>query len=214
MLHRCRIYTGTIVATIVVTLAAVSPAQAQRRNMGGLRPGHVSPARLLTVEAVQAELKLTDQQKEKATEINEALSAGRHELFAKVAKDSKERGAKTKELEKKAQGSIDELLDDSQNKRLRELLLQVNGASELTNKEMREALQITKEQQKKLATVRHANAKARKEALADFDGDRMAKSVELQREGDAKLLEVLTPAQRKQFEAMQGKKIALKLFET
>jgi Spy/CpxP family protein refolding chaperone len=92
--------------------------------------------------------------------------------------------------------------------------LQVNGTSELANKEVREVLQITKEQQKKLLAIRHENAKARKEALANFEGDRMAKSVELQRKGDTKLLEVLTPEQRKQFEAMQGEKIDLKLFAT
>ena len=40
----------------------------------------------------------------------------------------------------------------------------------------------------------------------------MAKILELQREADAKLLEVLTDEQRKQFEAMQGKKITIELF--
>jgi Spy/CpxP family protein refolding chaperone len=36
--------------------------------------------------------------------------------------------------------------------------------------------------------------------------------MKLQHEGDKKLLEVLTPEQRKQFTEMQGKKLELKLF--
>jgi len=212
MLQLSKFRIGIFLATMIVTVVAVPTAQAQRRNMGGLRPGNASPARLLPVESVQVELKLTDQQKEKAAEINEMLTAGRHELFATIKKDSKERGPKAAELERKAHAGIDELLDDAQEKRLKELLLQVNGASELSRKEIREALKITKEQQKKLAEIRRSNMKARQEALENYEGDRMQKSVELLQEADKKLLEVLTDEQRKQFESMKGKKITIELF--
>jgi DNA-binding MarR family transcriptional regulator len=189
-----------------------SSVMAQRRSMGGLRPGSVLPSRLLMMEEVQSELKLTDEQKSQAAEINEKLTVGRHDLFAKVTKESGERAGRVDELENQARESIAKLLDDAQEKRLQELLLQVNGASELRNQEVSAALKITKDQQKKLAEVRRENAKARQKALTNFDGDRMAKSLELQREADAKLLKVLTDDQRKQFEKMQGKKLAIQIF--
>jgi DNA-binding MarR family transcriptional regulator len=189
-------------------------AEAQRRAMGGLRPGNVSPARLLMVDEVQDELKLTDEQRSTAKEIIEKLTAGRQKLFAEIKKGDGKRASGVAKLEREAQSAIDELLNDQQMKRLDEIMLQVNGASQLARKEVRERLKVTEEQEKKLAEVRRRNAKARRDALANFEGDRMAKSVELQREADAKFLEVLTPEQRKQLEAMQGKKLEIKLFSS
>ncbi|MEX2310317.1 MAG: hypothetical protein WD738_22305 [Pirellulales bacterium] len=214
MLRSLQIQTSVCVGGLILALSMFQSAEAQRRDLGGMRPGNVSPPRLLTVDVVQAELNLTEAQKSKAAVINETLTFGRHELFAQVAKGTGKRAPRMAELEHQAQDSIEELLDDAQEKRLKELLLQVNGASELTKPEVRDALGITKEQRKKLADIRQVNAKARHEALANFDGDRLAKSLELQREADAKLLDVLTDEQRQQFDAMQGEKITLDVFST
>jgi hypothetical protein len=189
-------------------------AEAQRRAMGGLRPGNVSPARLLMLDEVQTDLKLSEEQKSKASEINERLTAGRHKLFAEIKKGDGKRSSKVAELEREAEATIKQLLNDEQRKRLDELMLQVNGASQLGRQEVRERLKITDDQKRKIAEVRKENAKIRHEALAGFDGDRMTKSIELQREADARLLDVLTPGQRKQFEAMQGKKLEIKLFSS
>jgi hypothetical protein len=194
------------------TFLLVAPAHAQQRARGGVRPGSVTSARLLAVDAVQTELKLTDEQKKKASGINETLTTGRRELFKKVAKDSRERTDKVAELDKNADTSVKELLSDEQEKRLAELLLQVNGSSELLKKDVADALQITEEQHKKLAEANRANAKARKAALENFEGDRQAKTAELKQEEDNKLLAVLTDEQKKKFDAMQGKKIAIKIF--
>ncbi len=210
-----RIYpvrTSVGVASLILALSMFSSAMAQRRSMGGLRPGSVLPSRLLMMEEVQTELKMTDEQKSQTAEINEKFTVGRHDLFAKVTKESGERAGRVDELEKQARESIAKLLDVAQEKRLKELLLQVNGAVELSNKEVSEALQITKDQQKKLAEIRRESAKTRQKALANFDGDRMAKSLDLHRKADAKLLRVLTDDQRKQFEKMQGKKLAIEIF--
>ena len=203
-------------ALVVLASATLimSPAHAQQRMRGGVRPGNVTSARLLAVGEVQTELKLADEQKTKASEINETLTTGRRELFKKVAKDSRERTEKVAELEKNADASVKELLNDEQEKRLGELLLQVNGASELLKKDVADALQITEEQQKKLVAANKANAKARKEVLEKFEGDRQSKTAELKTDEDKKLLVVLTDEQKKKFEQMQGKKIAIKLFSS
>ena len=205
-------FTRFALVVLASTVVFVAPAGAQQRMRGGVRVGSVTPARLLVVDTVQAELKLSDEQKKKVSEINETLTKGRRELFQKVAKESRERTEKVAELDKNADASVKELLSAEQEKRLGELLLQVNGASELLKKDVADALDITEDQHKKLAEANRANARSRKEALEKFEGDRQAKTAELKQDEDKQLLAVLTDEQKKKFEEMQGKKIAIKIF--
>jgi hypothetical protein len=202
-----------VFAGIILPLAVSSNAYAQRRDRGGLRPGEASLARLLTLKEVQTDLKLSDKQKAEAADINNTLTEERHKLFAEVSKESRERGKKLTELEEKTSAKVNKLLDDSQQKRLREILIQVNGASELLKKDIQRELGVTDEQREKLVTINRENAKARREALKNEEGDKTAKSVELQREADKKLLAVLTEKQREQFETLKGKKIEIELFK-
>jgi hypothetical protein len=196
-----------------VLLGLASSANAQRRGRGGLRPGEVSLARLLTVEPVQNELKLSEKQKAAAVEINNSLTEERHKLFKEVAKESHERGQKVAELEERTSSKVNKLLDQPQRNRLREILLQVNGAVELTRKDIQDELGITSEQRTKLVEISHDNAKSRRDALANYEGDKTAKMVELQREADKKLFDVLTDKQREQFEKLKGKKFPVDIFK-
>ena len=81
-------------------------------------------------------------------------------------------------------------------------------------KEVQEQLQITAEQRQKLIDVNHENSKSRHDALANFEGDKAAKTAELQRDAEKKLLAVLTEKQREQFEKLKGKKLQLDLTKT
>jgi hypothetical protein len=214
MVKRLRYLSVLVLSCAVFALGFASSADAQRRGRGGLRPGEVSLARLLTIEAVQKDLNLSEKQKATAAEINNALTEERHKLFAEVAKESHERGKKVAELEEKTSAKVKKLLDEPQQKRLREILIQVNGASELMKKEIQDEIRITAEQRQQLNDVNRANAKTRREALANYEGDKNAKMVELQREADKKLLAVLTEKQREQYQKLQGKKISIELFKT
>lgn len=205
-----------ITAAIALLLTTSNQSQAQGRARGGLRMGNVAPIQLLQVDEVQAELKLSAEQKEKANAAHEKFMTARRQVFAEVDKESGERGSKMKELKDKTAEELTNVLDEAQRKRLGEIRLQVNGAAELDNKEIAEQLKITPEQEKQLSEIRKANATARREALQALkeggEGSRSEKLSELQTAGDKKLLEVLTPEQRKQFEAMQGKKVKFELF--
>ena len=203
---------ATLAAGIALTICETS--QAQRRGRGGMRQGHVAEVFLLQLPEVQVELKLTDDQKAGATSALEKLAAGRSEVIANVPKEGGQRGPKIKELTKQAAASVDALLDDTQRKRLHELVIQVNGPSELENEEVQTALQLTDEQKQKITEVNRENAKTRRDTMDNFVGDRWEKSTELQKEANRKLLDVLTPEQQKQFEAMQGKKIEIDLYQT
>ena len=195
----------------VSLLICTSRAEAQRRDQGGMRPGNVSPARLLVIDEVQKELKLTESQKSKARPINERLTAGRQKLFASISRESGKRGPQVKKLNRAAESEIDELLDDAQEKRLREIWLQYNVAEGLDVEEVQQSLGLTEEQLTQIAEVKRNHAKAAKEALANFDGDRRAKQVELQKQLDAELLNVLTAEQRAKFYSMQGENVMIDL---
>ena len=214
MTKQLRYLIPLVLSGAVLLVAFVSRADAQRRGRGGLRPGEVSLARLLTIETVQNELKLSDKQKAAAAEINNGLTEERHKLFADVPKESHERAKKVAALEERTAAKVKKLLDEPQQKRLREILIQVNGASELMKKEIQEELHITAEQRQKLTDVNRANAKTRHDALANFEGDKSAKTVELQHEADKKLLAVLTDKQREQFDKLKGKKISIDLLKS
>ena len=199
-----------------VVAAIATPAWAQGRGRGGLRQGNVAPIQLLKLDEVQADLKLTDDQKKNVAAEQETFMKSRREIFGAADKDSGERGPKMKELNDTTSKALASVLDEGQQKRLKEIVLQVNGAAELDNEELAAELKITPEQNKQLAEIRKANAKARRDALkvlADGGaGNRNEIIAKLQVEGDAKLLAVLTDEQRSQFEAKQGKKLELKLF--
>ena len=202
--------------SIVLIGILAQPVPAQRSGRSGLRLGNVSAAQLVVLEAVQENLKLTKGQKEKIDDAYDELLAARRKMFAEVPKESGDRGPKLIQLNKQTTTKIQALLDDSQRQRLKEVLLQVNGAAELLRDEIAAAIEITEDQKQKLVDIQRSNSKTRNDARKKLDGSsaqtRTAKMAELHRKTDEKLLEVLTAKQRKQFVAMQGKKMTLELY--
>ena len=197
-----------------LALSISKTSEAQRRGRGGLRQGHIVEVFLLQLPEVQAELDLTDEQKAGATAALDKLAAGRSEVIASVPKEGGARGPKIKELTKQATTEINALLDETQRKRLSELRIQVNGATELENEDVQSALHLTEEQKDRIAKVSRENAKTRRDTMENFVGDRWEKNVQLQKEANQKLLDALTPEQQKQFQAMQGEKIEIDLYQT
>ena len=201
-----------IFAGVLLVGILAEPAAAQRRGQGGMRLGEATQAQLLQIDAVQKDLKLTDDEKSKVAAIHEKATSGRRQVMAANSKDSKERGPKLAELNKQLDAEIEKVLDDGQKKRLQEIVLQVNGAGALEKDDIQKALKITDEQKAKLTEIQKANTKARRDAVAQLDGaTRTTKETQLFLDGNKKLLEVLTPEQSKQFEEMQGEKIKLDL---
>ena len=203
---------NVMLVTVAFVCSAVEPSLAQRRGRGGMRAGNVTAVQLVQLDDVQQELELTSEQVEKINAIYETLAVGRGQVMSTIAKESGQRGPKLKELNEKANADATAALDETQQKRLRELLLQVNGAAGLYDAEIQTTLKLTDEQKEKLADIRRDAAKARRTVRADVSGDRWTAMVELQNDTNAKLLDVLTPEQQKQFEQMQGEKIEIDLY--
>lgn len=188
-----------------ITLAAaiaVSLALAEERQPGS---GFDLPARffLLTQKSVQKELKLTDEQIEKITALQEKHRDDR----------SKAKGLKGEELRKniaervKAENElIDNVLKPEQFKRFRQISLQWHLRAlpfTLTREEIAKALQITDEQKKKIEEIQ---AEATKGFLGAgrLNEEGFKKIETVRKETNAKTMGVLTAEQKTILKEMIG----------
>jgi hypothetical protein len=215
-------------AAVAGFLLMANAAQAQGITVPGLRlfMGHpVSPVVLAGIEPVQKELALKTEQIEKAKSlmlehrqefISEFQSAGfdfqglqnlsddeRQKEFAKFQEKMGEIG---KSLHEKFQPKLAEFLDEAQKTRLAELAHQAAGAQDLANAEVVKLLEITKEQQEKLASI---SKEFRAKVVKSFgEANRDTRTEQLRQAGtdwDAQAIEVLNKDQKVKFAKLKGK---------
>jgi Spy/CpxP family protein refolding chaperone len=182
-------------------LVAVLSVQAQQNDgppggrRGGRGPGMGGPGgglMILRLEKVQADLKLTDEQKEKLRGLGQEARGNRENLDKQLA----------------------EILKPEQLARLKEIRLQVDGAGALSrNPEVAKALELTDDQKEKLQALQTEAREKMRDAMQGGEDltreARMAKMTEMRKEMQTKALAVLTPEQQKKFEKMQGAKIEI-----
>jgi Spy/CpxP family protein refolding chaperone len=187
-----------VLAVLTILSLAVSAALAQsgssdRRSSG---EGHDEGFGFLRVEAVQRDLHLTDEQRVQILALSMEIRENRGNLDKKIA----------------------EILTPEQSKRLKQICLQVGGPAVINGHEVAMKLGLTKEQRQTLKALQEEVRKDTQEAVASLKGltidERRAKMPELvakieiiRKDSTEKALAVLTPAQRNDFEAMQGVKI-------
>jgi len=200
---RCVVGLGVAAAVAV----AVQPAWAQRgRGMGRMRG--FSPATIATLDEVQAELKLSDDQKTEIATINDDLRSDMRDLFSDGGPPDMD---ELQKLNQEATAKVDKALDAAQVKRLQEITIQVNGASALNDPAVREQLHFTDEQTTKYEEARDANRDAM-QGMGDLSREeRQAKFEELRKTADDRLLAVLTPEQKTEFDAMKGAPLEIDL---
>jgi hypothetical protein len=202
---------------VIALLASlnVSPAHAQRGGGWG-RMFQLPAVTLAQLDAVQEELKLSDEQKKQVAELNEKLTEERQELFSGGPGGDREQfREKWAKFNADAANSFNEILDDDQEQRAQEIFIQVNGPSVLVQESVSEPLKISDEQQEQLQEVLAASREEFMGAgLRDMEREEAAKKMaELIASRDEKLLAVLNDDQRAQFEKMQGEKVEIDLSE-
>ena len=198
----------------LISLSAV-PAHAQRGGGWG-RMFQLPAVTLAQLDAVQEDLKLSDEQKKQVAELNEKLNEERRELFSGGQGGDREQfRAKWTKFNADATNSFNEILDDAQEKRAQEIFIQVNGPAVLVQESVSESLKITDEQKEQMQDVLAASRDEFMDAgLRDMDREEAAKKIaELNASRDEKLLAVLTEDQRAEFKKMQGAKIEIDLSE-
>jgi hypothetical protein len=199
-------------AVLAIVAIASNPVLAQGRGgRGGGRMQNYSMSRLATLAEVQADLKLNDEQKTKITEIADQVRGEAREVFQAGAGGGNVDFAKLQQIYQDASDKVNALLDASQQKRLMEITVQVNGPAALSEAAVRKQLMFTDEQNTKFAEAVKTNQEAMR-SLRDLPREEQRdKRQELNKEADEKLLGILTAQQKTEFEALKGAPLTVDL---
>jgi Spy/CpxP family protein refolding chaperone len=146
--------------------ALVLPAQAQRGRPGG--GGPFGGGSLLENQSVQKELRLSDEQIKKVTEITQSIRDKHREELQAVFK----RGPQTdreriqelfKTINEETNKALADVLTPEQAKRYKQITLQDRGTQAFNDEEVQKALKLTDEQKEKIKTINEDAAKERQQ---------------------------------------------------
>lgn len=204
---------------MAIAIGALSYAQGQGR--GGMRQmgGGQSPAMLLNRNDVKADLKLTDEQKDGLTKIQEATMAKMQEMGGGFGRGGGERPSeeemaamreKMQVIQKESEAAVKKVLTTAQWDRLGEIRVQIMGNGIVTDKDMQKTLKMTEAQLAKVKTLQEGMQAANQAVMQRMrDG-------ELEREGametmtknrealNAEYGKVLTTEQKEMLKKMGG----------
>jgi Spy/CpxP family protein refolding chaperone len=202
----------TLAVLALAGLAAAPAAHAQRAGFARLfRPYH--QVALAQLPEVEKELKLTDAQKTKASELEDDLRQERSAIFQDAAGDFEYMREEMTKLNNEIAKEFAAELDEAQNKRLAEVYVQANGLTALFEESVAAAVKLTDEQKKKLEDVRNGQMGSfqgvdwqslSEEELDKEVTDRLAKQ-------DEEYAAVLTEEQKPEFEKLKGAELKVDL---
>jgi Spy/CpxP family protein refolding chaperone len=196
----------TLAAAVVVM--AVSPAlaqeqQRQRQRGGGFGGFGGGTLFLLTQKSVQEELKLSDEQVKKVTELQEKQREG-FQGFQDLSQE--ERRTKMQEMTKAQNEAIAKLLKPEQLKRAKQISLQQQVrfgiAFVVSNEEIAKELKITDDQKAKLEEIRGKMREEMQGLGRDEEGAK--KRQEIMKATNEKVEGVLTAEQKAKLKELQG----------
>jgi hypothetical protein len=191
-------------ALIVMAAPAFAQGGGGRFFGGGFGGG----AFLLRMPEVQKELKIDEAQKDLLDQLNMEMMQKGRELFQNAQNlSNEERMAKFQAFQAETTKKTNEILNPTQQKRLKELEIQQAGARSLGRPDVQTALKLTDDQKAKIKGFQDASGEKIR-ALFQNGGfqnpENRTKMQEINNETNAQLLGVLTDAQKKQFTEMQG----------
>jgi Spy/CpxP family protein refolding chaperone len=190
---------------LLLVAASGSPASAQqgrRAGPGGFGMFDRAGTFLLTQESVQSELKLSPDQVNEVTQLNEK----RRESFRGMRDLSRdERRKKMEEMSHSDQAAIAKILNPEQLTRLKQISLQQRGGWALADPEVAATLALTDDQKERIRAIEiQAHDELRG---AGRDGDRAAarqKFESVRSSINQQMEAVLTPQQQAKWKEMQG----------
>jgi Spy/CpxP family protein refolding chaperone len=196
--------TGRLVVVLALSMMVGGTAMAQRgfgRGMGG-------GAQLLRRPEVQAELKLTDDQKTKVTEMLQKLRESQQARFQDLRDASPEERQKVMaDMQAEQMKQVNAILNTDQQKRFKEISLQQQGYSALAQPAVADELKLTDDQKSKLKDILQKQQESMREIFQSAGGDRAAaqeKMQTLRKETDDKIAALLTDDQKNNWKAMLG----------
>jgi vacuolar-type H+-ATPase subunit H len=197
-----------------MALFITSSAHAQQQGRRG--GGRGGASQLLQTPEVQKELKLDAAQIDLLKQLNMELREKGQSVFQSAQSLSpEERDKKISEFRAESEKKIGEILDAKQKTRLHQLELQQAGMRGLSRTEVQDELKLTPDQRAKIKAAVDSEREEMRKAFEGFraGGQNMTqeqrqeafkKFGEVRTATEGKLGLVLTDAQKKQYQAMQG----------
>jgi hypothetical protein len=202
----------TKLAVAGLVLALALPAFAQRRGGGRGGFGQQGPM-LIFNKSVQDELKLTDDQKASVTK----LQGKQREMMQKAREDAGDDFAKAMQTYRQAMGKeVNTVLKSEQQKRFKQIQVQVGGAQALRGPEVAKALNLTDKQKEEIQGIIQDSLKDAAEIFKDAQGDRekmqqaFQKIQKMNQEANAKALKLLSADQQTTYKQLTGEKFNFK----
>ncbi|MBX6315756.1 MAG: hypothetical protein IRY99_23000 [Isosphaeraceae bacterium] len=195
----------TVLSLGVVALM-VSPALAQRPGGFGFGRGGMSAPMLLSNRGVQEELKLSEEQVNKAESLARDMQGRMRDLFQSGG-DPEERREKAQKLNEEMRKSVADILKPEQKKRFDQIELQSRGYLAFLDPEVQKKLNLTEEQKDKLRDLARESGERMRDLFQAAGGDRqtaMQKIQTLRRETNEKAVALLTEDQKKTWKEMTG----------
>jgi Spy/CpxP family protein refolding chaperone len=192
-----------ITLAAAVAAMAVSPVLAQQRQRGFGGFGGMGTLLLLGQKSVQEELKLSDEQVKKVTELQEK----QRESFQGLRDLSQEeRRTKMQEITKTQNEALAKILKPEQLKRAKQIALQQQMrfglGFVLNNEEVAKALKITDEQRDKIREIQRSAFEEMRDLGRDEEGRK--KREEIRNATNEKVNGVLTAEQKTKLKELQG----------
>lgn len=227
--------TSTLAALAVVLGGSIASAQknipvqknARRIQIAGGpiilgRTSSRTGVNLLRDPAIQAELKLDDDQKAEIAQAVNDLARKRREEYAKIDRNLpiqqrlNLRLELSQKLDKASTMKVKEILEPEQLNRLHQIEVQMMGIQTLFNSAIQKKLKITDEQKARFAEIQTSLIVSRRDAIKNLRANGRLDNKKY-REANRKLIKereerlhaVLTKEQRAQFDKMKGKKFDL-----
>lgn len=199
----------------ICLVVAISESASAQRGSGARLFGAIPAVTLAQLEEVEQELKLTDEQQQKADELSEELNTARREAFQNAADDFDKAREDVSKLYRDFTAKFNASLEEHQQKRLREIFIQVNGPIVLTVETIADELMLSDEQKAKLEDAAADSQSEVFDSFQDFrnmtDEERGKKVQELIESRDKSLLAVVTEEQKEKFEQLKGEKLEVDL---
>ena len=211
-------------------LAVAAEAQDAQRSRRGSGRGlsRSSLLGLLSLEQVQKEVKITEEQQAKIKKISDELTAEATKQYAALREieDDQKRRAKYSELsdemDRKSREMLQDVLPREQMTRLYQIRLQVRAVVDsLGNRYVAGKLKLTDEQKKQVAAIdKDVQAKrgefyaSMREASQEQRSEAYQKYRKMRSDAEEKALALLTAEQKKAFEEMKGEKIEIQTVRT
>lgn len=207
---RSRLFGWATCALLVFSCSLDTHAQ---QRGGGMRLQSVSRVQLATLPEVEADTKLTADQKSLAKSLKEKIDAKRAESGGGGGGPNPEARAAMVKLSAELDTEFAAKLDDGQKKRFSGLLLQVNGVSAVMDEQISKELGLSDDTLRQLRQVSQENVTARREAMQAVQGGSREEMMEAMRKAneksDAALLAVLSDAEKKKLDELKGSKLEI-----